>query len=94
MRKDCVLWRRMHCHVADVLPLRRTLVKVSGTGSGCSIVAAQDPACNAKLQALCVAGSLSSVATLIHDTYLPLYLQDVLGLSNTKVSTPAIASAI
>ena len=29
---------------------------------------------------------LSSIATLIHDTYLPLYLQDVLGMSNTKVT--------
>jgi hypothetical protein len=28
---------------------------------------------------------LSSIATLIHDTYLPVYLQDVLGLSNTRV---------
>ena len=24
------------------------------------------------------------MATLIHDTYLPIYLQDVLGLTNTK----------
>ncbi len=44
-----------------------------------------DPAVNAKLIALCVAQALCSVATLIHDTYLPIYLQDVLGLSNTKV---------
>lgn len=50
----------------------------------------QDPACNSKLLALCGAGMLSSIATLIHDTYLPVYLQDVLGLSNTRVSTPAI----
>ena len=33
------------------------------------------------------AQALCSVATLIHDTYLPIYLQDVLGLSNTKVCT-------
>ena len=46
----------------------------------------QDPACNSKLLALCGAGMLSSIATLIHDTYLPVYLQDVLGLSNTRVS--------
>lgn len=45
----------------------------------------QDPACNSKLLALCGAGMLSSIATLIHDTYLPVYLQDVLGLSNTRV---------
>jgi hypothetical protein len=48
---------------------------------------AQDPACNNKLLALCGAGMLSSIATLIHDTYLPVYLQDVLGLSNTRVSS-------
>ena len=44
-----------------------------------------DKAINAKLLALCFAQALCSVATLIHDTYLPIYLQDVLGLSNTKV---------
>jgi hypothetical protein len=44
-----------------------------------------DPAANGKLLALSFAGLLSSVATLIHDTYLAVYLQDVLGLSNTKV---------
>ncbi len=44
-----------------------------------------DSAANAKLLALCGAGALSSVATLIHDTYLPIYLSEVLGLSNTKV---------
>jgi len=35
---------------------------------------------------LCGAQALSSVATLIHDTYLPLYLSEELKLSNTKVS--------
>jgi hypothetical protein len=44
-----------------------------------------DKAINSKLLALCFAQALCSVATLIHDTYLPIYLQDVLGLSNTKV---------
>ena len=42
---------------------------------------------NKKLLALCGAQALSSVATLIHDTYLPLYLSEELKLSNTKVST-------
>jgi biotin operon repressor len=28
---------------------------------------------------------LCSLATLIHDSYLPVYIQDELGLSNTKV---------
>ena len=41
---------------------------------------------NNRLLALCIAQALCSVATLIHDTYLPVYLQDVLGLSNTKVN--------
>ncbi|KAK9917953.1 hypothetical protein WJX75_000018 [Coccomyxa subellipsoidea] len=44
-----------------------------------------DKAINAKLLALCLAQALCSVATLIHDTYLPIYLQDVLGLTNTKI---------
>lgn len=28
---------------------------------------------------------LCSIATLIHDSYLPIYAQDVLGLSNTSI---------
>jgi len=44
-----------------------------------------DPAVNARLVSLCVASALCSVATLIHDTYLPIYLSEQLGLSNTKV---------
>ena len=46
-----------------------------------------DKAINAKLISLCLAQALCSVATLIHDTYLPIYLQDVLGLTNTKVNS-------
>ncbi|KAK9807690.1 hypothetical protein WJX72_006202 [[Myrmecia] bisecta] len=37
------------------------------------------------LRRTAAAAALCSVATLIHDTYLPVYLQDVLGLSNTKI---------
>lgn len=44
-----------------------------------------EPSTNKKLLALCGAQALSSVATLIHDTYLPLYLSEELKLSNTKV---------
>ena len=29
---------------------------------------------------------LASIATLMHDTYLPLYMTEVLHLSNTSVS--------
>lgn len=45
----------------------------------------KEASANRRLLALCCAQALCSVATLIHDTYLPLYLQDVLGLSNTRV---------
>jgi hypothetical protein len=38
-----------------------------------------------KLVALSVSQLLFSFATYMHDAYLPVYLQDVLGLSNTKV---------
>ncbi|DBA86812.1 hypothetical protein WJX79_000242 [Trebouxia sp. C0005] len=44
-----------------------------------------EPSTNKKLLALCGAQALSSVATLIHDTYLPLYLSEELKLSNTKI---------
>ena len=67
-------WRAMH-------RMQNRTVKL------CKFGTAQDPACNNKLLALCGAGMLSSIATLIHDTYLPVYLQDVLGLSNTRVSS-------
>ncbi len=44
-----------------------------------------DPACNRKLLALAIGQMLCSIATLMHDSYLPVYVQDELGLSNTKV---------
>ena len=44
-----------------------------------------DPACNKKLLALAIGQMLCSVATLMHDSYLPVYVQDELGLSSTKV---------
>lgn len=53
-----------------------------------------DPVANKRLLALCFAQTLCSVATLIHDTYLPVYLQDVLGMSNQKVSMPIVADAL
>ena len=51
-----------------------------------------DPQVNARLISLCVASALCSVATLIHDTYLPIYLSEQLGLSNTKVKLPNYSS--
>ena len=53
-----------------------------------------DPVANRRLLALCFAQTLCSVATLIHDTYLPVYLQDVLGMSNQKVSMPVVVDAL
>ncbi|KAL6785187.1 hypothetical protein ACKKBG_A02795 [Auxenochlorella protothecoides x Auxenochlorella symbiontica] len=44
-----------------------------------------DPEANKRLIALCTAQMLCSVATLIHDTYLPVYLSEVLHLSNSKI---------
>jgi len=44
-----------------------------------------DPACNSKLIALALGQMLCSIATLMHDSYLPVYVQDELGLSNTKI---------
>jgi hypothetical protein len=45
-----------------------------------------DPSCNSRLIALAVGQMLCSIATLIHDSYLPVYVQDELKLSNTNVS--------
>ena len=50
-----------------------------------------DKAINAKLLALCLAQALCSVATLIHDTYLPIYLQDVLGEPPAMSALSAVA---
>jgi len=44
-----------------------------------------DPACNARLLVLVIGQMLCSIATLIHDSYLPVYAQDVLGLNNTSI---------
>lgn len=44
-----------------------------------------DPLANSKMLALAIGQMLCTVATFIHDSYLPVYLQDHLGLSNTKI---------
>ncbi|GLC74863.1 hypothetical protein PLESTF_001565600 [Pleodorina starrii] len=44
-----------------------------------------DERCNSKLLALAVGQMLCSIATLIHDSYLPIYVHDELGLSTTKI---------
>lgn len=45
----------------------------------------EDPDSNRKLYALATGQMLCSIGTLIHDSYLPLYMKDVLGLSNMKI---------
>lgn len=44
-----------------------------------------DDRCNSQLLALAIGQALCSVATLIHDSYLPLYVTEQLGLSTTEV---------
>ena len=44
-----------------------------------------NPEANAKMLSLATAQMLCSVATLIHDTYLPVYMSDVLHMSNSKI---------
>ena len=51
-----------------------------------------DPRCNRKLLALAIGQMLCSIATLMHDSYLPVYVQDELGLSNTKVGGSGAAA--
>ena len=50
-----------------------------------SLKAFNDTNSNNKLYALATGQMLCSVGTLIHDSYLPLYMRDVLGLSNMKI---------
>ena len=60
---------------------QRKSVKVMCT----SFKAFNDTNSNNKLYALATGQMLCSVGTLIHDSYLPLYMRDVLGLSNMKI---------
>jgi Na+/melibiose symporter-like transporter len=60
---------------------QRKTVKVMCT----SLKAFNDTNSNNKLYALATGQMLCSVGTLIHDSYLPLYMRDVLGLSNMKI---------
>ena len=53
---------------------------------GASPAAAPRRACCPSVpSAMPAAQCLSSIATLLHDTYLPLFMSEVLGMSNTKV---------
>lgn len=44
-----------------------------------------DNNCNLKLYALATGQMLCSIGTMIHDSYLPLYMKDTLGLSSMKI---------
>lgn len=45
----------------------------------------KDEKANNKVIALTTSQMLSSIATLIHDSYLPIYMSEVIGLSNVKI---------
>lgn len=64
---------------------QRKAVKVMCSHSISSFKAFNDTNSNNKLYALATGQMLCSIGTLIHDSYLPLYMRDVLGLSNTKI---------
>ncbi|KAK9866106.1 hypothetical protein WJX84_003968 [Apatococcus fuscideae] len=90
-----------HAQVPDIMALRNLermsvpegvagIVKFSvkgvlGLAYRALLTPLSDPVANKRLLALFFAQTLCSVATLIHDTYLPVYLQDVLGMSNQKI---------
>jgi hypothetical protein len=79
-----VVDRFFHSHIAHAAgELKPSKGWLSGQIEGVNALLHpfSDKAINSKLLALCVAQALCSVATLIHDTYLPIYLQDVLGES-------------
>lgn len=46
-----------------------------------------DAGANARFMALALGGMLCSIATLIHDSYLPVFMRDELGMSNSVRSS-------
>jgi Na+/melibiose symporter-like transporter len=64
---------------------QRKTLKVMCSHNVSSFKAFNDTNSNNKLYALATGQMLCSVGTLIHDSYLPLYMRDVLGLSNMKI---------
>lgn len=69
----------------DVFKHQRKTVKVMCSSKLPSFKAFNDTNSNNKLYALATGQMLCSIGTLIHDSYLPLYMRDVLGLSNMKI---------
>ncbi|KAL4428062.1 hypothetical protein ABPG75_002151 [Micractinium tetrahymenae] len=62
-----------------------TQAKARGMGLADMLAPLSDRGANKKLLAISTAQCLSSIATLLHDTYLPLFMSEVLGMSNTKM---------
>lgn len=69
------------------LPAPRAAAAENGKASALSAAlnVFSDPKCNSKMVALAVGQLLCSIATLMHDAYLPVYVHDVMGLTNTQV---------
>ena len=47
-----------------------------------------DGSANSRFMALALGGMLCSIATLIHDSYLPVFMRDELGMSNSVCHIP------
>jgi len=69
----------------NVFKQQRKTVKVMCNHKLTSFKAFNDTNSNNKLYALATGQMLCSIGTLMHDSYLPLYMRDVLGLSNMKI---------
>ena len=78
----CPKWQRTHS--VRVLCAAQP-VPTSAPAPFKAIKAFNDPMCNMKLYALATGQMLCSIGTLIHDSYLPLYMKDVLGMNNMKI---------
>ncbi len=79
------VFNSVHLMRKNVFKQQRKTVKVMCSHNLPSLKAFNDTQSNNKLYALATGQMLCSVGTLIHDSYLPLYMRDVLGLSNMKI---------
>lgn len=75
--RKCPKWERTHSI--------RVLCAAQPVYTPAPLKAFNDPMCNMKLYALATGQMLCSIGTLIHDSYLPLYMKDVLGMNNMKI---------
>eukprot|EP00889_Picochlorum_renovo_P002821 jgi/Picre1/29851/NNA_005233.t1 len=85
-QRKCVLHRVMGCP-KTVCTAQSAPQEGQGVGSKLKqlVTPFSNPEANKKMLALATAQMLCSVATLIHDTYLPVYMSDVLQMSNSKI---------